>query len=186
MERSGVRNFLEEIICAGFGGQGILLMGKLLAYSNMKMGRQVTWLPSYGAEVRGGTAHCMVIISEEEIASPLVNHPSSAIIMNNPSWIKFKDKVKKGGLIVVNTTLAEINSLMDDVQLVKIPATEIASELGNVKVSNMVALGGYIAKSKLMPIDRIIAALQDMLPKDKKGLLAINEKALTKGWEWVK
>jgi 2-oxoglutarate ferredoxin oxidoreductase subunit gamma len=177
---------MEEIICAGFGGQGILLMGKLLAYSAMKMGRHATWLPSYGAEVRGGTAHCMVVVSEEEIASPLVNYPSSAIIMNNPSWIKFTGKVQKGGLIVVNTTLAVLDSVRDDVRIIKIPATDIASELGNVRVSNMVALGRYLAATNLIPLNEIIAALRDMLPEDKKGLLAINEKAVAKGWEWDK
>ena len=176
----------EEIICAGFGGQGILLMGKLLAYSAMKMGRHVTWLPSYGAEVRGGTAHCMVVVSEEEIASPLVNEPSSAIIMNNPSWIKFTGKVRKGGLLVVNTTLVVLDSIRDDVRIIKIPATDIASELGNVRVSNMVALGRYLAATNFIPLNEIIAAIRDMLPKDKKGLLAINEKAVAKGWEWVK
>ena len=134
----------EEIIFAGFGGQGIMLMGKALSYAAMNNGKHVTWMPSYGAEVRGGTAHSMVIISDEIIASPVVKEPSMCIVMNRPSLQKFETKVKKNGFLIVNKSLIDIDAERKDIDILNIPATSMASELGNLKVANMVMLGALL------------------------------------------
>ncbi|MCX5657786.1 MAG: 2-oxoacid:acceptor oxidoreductase family protein [Candidatus Omnitrophica bacterium] len=172
----------EEIICAGFGGQGIMFLGKLLAYLGMKEGKFVTWMPSYGAEVRGGTAHSMVIISSEEIASPLVNKPTTAIIMNQPSADKFLPRIKSGSLAIINTSLAVVKSLNCDLDILKIPATEIAVQLGNIKTANMVILGAYLAKNKICHLEKAKKVLKEVF---SGKLLKINEEALDAGYEFT-
>jgi len=171
----------EQIICAGFGGQGIMLLGKLLATAALAEGKHTTWMPSYGAEVRGGTAHSMVIISDEPIASPVIIEPTACIIMNKPSFNKFVKKVSKKGLFIVNSTLAKDLPEEKDITLVNLPLTETATALGNPRVANMVAAGAYVAKSKLLSKQSLKNALKEVLPSDKKGLLEINKKAIDKG-----
>ena len=177
---------LEKVIIAGFGGQGVMLMGRLLAYAGMLEGKNVAWMPSYGPEMRGGTANCTVIISSEEIASPVVPEPMSIIAMNKPSLEKFEPTVQKDGLIVLNSSLIEQKVNRDDVCVVKVPANDIANELGNTRVANMVALGAYVKKSGVVKPETIFKALEKALSGPKQKLLNINKKALKQGAELVK
>jgi len=174
----------EEVICAGFGGQGIMLMGKFLAEAGMKNGYNVTWLPSYGAEVRGGTAHSMVHISMHKIASPVVSRPTTCIVMNRPSLVKFIDRVKKGGLLIINSSM--VNKIPDKkgIKIVKLPLTKLASELGNVKVANMIAIGAFIGLKKTLSLKHIEEALNRILPL-KKDLVSINKKAIELGYKLI-
>lgn len=172
---------LDEIIIAGFGGQGILLMGRLIAQAGMLEGKQVSWMPSYGPEMRGGTANCTVIVSSEEVASPVVTNPHSLIAMNQPSLDKFEPLVEKGGIIVVNQSLVFGNVKRDDVEVVKVPANDIANELGNLRVANMVTLGSYVAKSKSIKMDTVFQSLEEALSKQSENILALNKEALLRG-----
>ena len=171
----------EEIIFAGFGGQGIMLMGKALSYAAMNKGKFVTWMPSYGAEVRGGTAHSMVIISDEPIASPIVKEPDICVVMNQPSLQKFEAKVKKDGLLIVNKSLIEIKPKRKDIDILEIPAMDMAIELGNPKIANMVTLGAILAKRNILSVQFLIDALGDVIPEP---MISINEKAVRKGYEY--
>ncbi len=171
----------EKIIFAGFGGQGIMLMGRLLAQAAMSEGKHVTWMPSYGAEVRGGTAHSMVIISAQEISSPVVSRPTSCIVMNNPSLIKFERKIAPRGLMILNSSLARSKPKRKDINIVKLDVTGIAAALGSAKVANMVALGAYAAIRKTVPLKELIGALKVILPERHHNLLPLNEKALREG-----
>ena len=175
----------EKIICAGFGGQGIMLMGKLLAQIGMSQGYQVTWLPSYGAEVRGGTAHSMVHISTERIASPTIFSPTTCIVMNKPSLIKFMDRVKPGGLLIINTSMADRIVEKKAVKIAALPLTRLASELGNIKVANMIAIGAFIQLKKIFPLKNVLNELNNVLPL-KEELISLNRKAINLGYELVK
>jgi len=180
MNNDGLR---EALVAAGFGGQGIMLLGKLVAAAGMFEGRHVTYIPSYGAEVRGGTAHCNVIVSDEEIASPVVGSPDTAIVMNHPSLVKFEPRVRPGGLLVVNSTLMLGPPTRTDIELILVPATERADALGAVQVANMVMLGAYLARKPVVKSDTIIEALHRMLPARRRHLIGINEQALAAGAE---
>ncbi len=175
----------QEIILAGFGGQGIMLAGKLLTYTGMLEGKNVTWLPSYGPEMRGGTANCTVIISDEEIGSPIVTNPSVALVFNNPSLEKFEPLVKTGGTLIVNTSLVTIKSKRTDINIINIPANDIAIELGEVKITNMVMMGAFVAATKAVSFEGVMDALKKTLPAHRQNLLPLNEKALKKGSELV-
>jgi len=175
----------EEIICAGFGGQGIMLMGKLLAEAGMRRGYNVTWLPSYGAEVRGGTAHSMVHISEGKIASPTILSPTTGIIMNKPSLRKFMDRMKRGGLLIVNTSMAPSVVEKKSVKVVALPLTGLAVELGNVRVANMIAAGAFAALKKLFSLKDMLVALERVLPPGA-DMRSLNEKALKLGYDLIK
>lgn len=176
---------LQDLIIAGFGGQGIMTMGQMLAYAGLEEGKNVLWMPAYGPETRGGFANCTVIFSDEEIASPVVSHPKSLIIMNMPSLDKFENSLSKGGVMILNTSLVTRDPKRSDIDLVKVPATDIAHELGNTKVANMVALGAYIEKTKVVKPETIISWLAYKL-KDKTDLIEINKKALDAGANAVK
>lgn len=177
---------LEEVIIAGFGGQGIMLIGRLLAYAGMLEGKNVAWMPSYGPEMRGGTANCTVIISSEEIASPVVPHPKSIIVMNKPSLDKFEPNVKKEGLIVLNDSLIKQKINRDDVSVVRVPANDVADQLGNLRIANMVILGAYVKKSGVVKLETIFKALEKALAGRNQNLIEINKEALKKGAELVK
>lgn len=172
---------LDEIIIAGFGGQGVLLMGRLIAQAGMLEGKHVAWMPSYGPEMRGGTANCTVIVSSEEVASPVVPNPITLIAMNQPSLDKFEPMVVKDGIIVVNQSLVSRDISRDDIQVAKVPANDIANELGNLRVANMVALGTYIAKSKSVKMETIFDALEQILDKRQEKIIALNKEALKRG-----
>lgn len=171
----------EQIIIAGAGGQGVMLMGKILAYAAMKENKYVTWLPAYGAEVRGGTAYCMVVISDKEIGSPFIDKADTLIIMNNPSLLRFKNRMKNKGLLVINSSLATQGP--DTPRSIKYPFTDIALNLGNIRVANMVVLGSILAHKKIIKAESVIKAMEEMAPADKKELVEINKKALFKGME---
>jgi 2-oxoglutarate ferredoxin oxidoreductase subunit gamma len=153
-----------------------MLLGKVLAAAAMRENKQVTWLPSYGAEVRGGTAHCMVIISDPPIGSPHIEQADTLIIMNAPSWIKFKNRIKAKGLLIVNTSLVEEG--IAGPGALEFPFTDIAINLGNIKVANMAALGYYIRKKKIVSAQTVIRVITAMAPADKKSLVEINKQAL--------
>ena len=174
----------EEIIFAGFGGQGIMLMGKAISYAAMSDGKHVTWMPSYGAEVRGGTAHSMVVISDEIIASPVVKEPSICIVMNRPSLQKFETKVKIDGLLIVNKSLIDIDAARKDIDILNIPATIMASELNTLKSANMIILGALLAKRNIVSLESLIDALKDVLPVSHHNMIPINDKAIRKGFEY--
>lgn len=177
---------LERIIISGFGGQGVMLMGRLLAYAGMIEGKKVAWMPSYGPEMRGGTANCTVLISTKEIGSPIVSHPKILIAMNQPSLDKFESNVKEDGLIILNDSLINREVKRNDVNVIKIPADEIADKLGNSRAANMVILGAYVKKSGIVKMDTIFQALEKALAGRNKKLLELNKEALKKGAELVK
>lgn len=170
----------ENIIIAGSGGQGIMLLGKILANAAMKENKFVTWLPSYGAEVRGGTAHCMVIISDKEIGSPFTEKVDVLLIMNKPSLDKFKHRLKNNGLLIINSSLAN-QARGGNLQVFKYPFSEIALKLGNIKVANMAALGFLIAKKNIVTIESVLETFVDFAGESKKDLIEINKKALAEG-----
>lgn len=172
----------EEVITAGFGGQGIMLMGKLLAYGAMKEGYQVSWIPSYGPEMRGGTANCTVIISDEKIGSPLATNPDTVMVMNRPSLEKFGISVRKGGRIFVNSSLvAEMSGKDDQGEIISVPATKLAREIGNEKVANMVLLGAYLARNNFIKLDTLKEVLRELIGEKGQRLIKLNQKALEKG-----
>ena len=174
--------FYEEVILAGFGGQGIMLAGKLLAQTAMKAGKEVTYMPSYGAEVRGGTAKCMVIVSEGKIASPLVGRPDSLIVMNKASLNKYAPHLKPAGLLVMNSSLIKNEPQLDEtIEVLAVPADDIAIELGNPKSANMVALGAYLQIKGFFSADAAAASLADVLAKRHHQTLPVNIKALHRG-----
>ncbi len=175
----------EKIIIAGAGGQGIMLLGKVLAQAAMRQDKFVTWLPAYGAEVRGGTAHCMVIISDQEIGSPYIEQADALIIMNGPSLDKFKDRIKKNGLFIINSSLVS-RKPASKANILQYPFTDLAIELGNIKIANMVALGCYIAGRKLISQKNIFQIFEDIAPADRRDLIEINQQAILKGMELVK
>jgi 2-oxoglutarate ferredoxin oxidoreductase subunit gamma len=171
----------EKVIMAGFGGQGMMLLGKLLAQAMMLEGKEVTYFPTYGSEVRGGTAHCHVIVSSDEIASPVVEESDTVIAMNQPSYEKFKGVLKRGGLLLVNASMVKPGDAPKDAQIVAIPATETANELGNVLVANMVMMGAYNHLKRLTPSERFVKVLERSLSGRKAALLDINKRAYEAG-----
>jgi len=176
----------EEILCAGFGGQGILFMGKLLAQAGLIDSMRVTWMPSYGAEVRGGTAHSMTRISTKEIPNPVITRPTICIVMNKPSLVKFIDTVKEGGFLLVNKTLVGAFPKRKDLSTISLPLTDMASKIGNIKAANMVAIGALIKKTRLFSMKTVLAALACLLKDKGDDFLAINKKALEAGFRGVK
>lgn len=174
---------MKEIIIAGFGGQGVMLMGQVLAGAGMIEGKEVSWLPSYGPEMRGGTANCHVIVSEERIGSPFVASPDVVVAMNLPSMDKFAPQLKEGGLLIINSSLIDDEPERKDIRVIKIPANELAAEVGSDRAANMVALGAIIEKVKIVEIDSIISSLKKNLPERHHKLIPLNEEALKRGME---
>lgn len=175
----------EAIIMAGFGGQGILFLGKVLAEVGLAKGFKVSWIPSYGPEMRGGTANCSVVISQHDIASPIVVEPDTLIAMNLPSLTKFEPKVKVGGMMIYNSSLINITELRKDIKTYAIPASEKAIELGNNKVANIIMAGAYAKLSGMFAYDEVINAFPNFMPVSKKELLEININAFKKGYEYA-
>lgn len=172
-----------EIVMAGFGGQGVMLMGTLLAYAGMLEGKEVTFWPSYGPEMRGGTANCVVVMANEPVASPVSSRPSIAIVMNNPSFDRFEPAVEPGGLLFVNTSLVDRHSGRADITTLEVPATGIADQLGDARVANMVMLGALSRATGLVRLDSLVEALRRVLPERRHGLIPINTQALHRGDE---
>ncbi|MCX6006021.1 MAG: 2-oxoacid:acceptor oxidoreductase family protein [Chloroflexi bacterium] len=172
---------LIKTLIAGFGGQGVLSMGLNLAEAAMLEGKHVTYLPAYGAEVRGGTANCTVAISDEEIASPVASSPEFVVAMNQPSAVKFQHHIQSGGVFFLNSSLVAVEIMRGDIEIVRVPANKIAEDLGSPRAANMVMLGAFTKKSGLVELPDVLAALKRILSAKKK-LVDINEKALQTGY----
>jgi 2-oxoglutarate ferredoxin oxidoreductase subunit gamma len=177
---------LEEIIIAGFGGQGVLSMGQTLAYAAMIEKKEISWMPSYGPEMRGGTANCITILSDMPISSPIISIFDTAILLNQPSMEKFEGAVKPGGLIIYEANNIIHPSERKDVEIYSIPAAEEAVKLNNSKVLNMILLGAYLELRPVIKIESILEALRQVLPERYHHLLELNRQALEKGSELVK
>jgi 2-oxoglutarate ferredoxin oxidoreductase subunit gamma len=177
----------ERIVIAGFGGQGVMALGQLLTYSGMIEDKKVSWLPSYGPEMRGGTANCNVIISDEAVGSPVVVEATSAIVMNRPSLDKFEESVIPGGKLFINSSLIDKKATRDDIDVYYVPANEIADKIGNPRVANMVMLGAYLEATKAVEVDSILSkAFTAVFGEKRANLLPINKEAMEKGAEVVK
>lgn len=176
----------EKVIIAGAGGQGVMLMGKILAEAAMHQYKHVSWFPAYGAEVRGGTAYCMVVISDEEIGSVFVDVADTLIIMNNPSFNKFESKLKDKGLMVINSSLVDENKKNNRYELLSGKFSDLAIELSNSKIANVIALGFYVGKKKILKENLILNTIDFMAPKNRKDLADINKKAFLQAIEIVK
>lgn len=172
-----------EIIIAGFGGQGVLFGGQVLAYAAMELGKEVTWIPSYGPEMRGGTANCTVVIADEEIGSPLVEHPSLAIALNLPSFDKYEEVLLKSGTLVVNKSMVDRGARRSDIRVLFVPCNQIAEEIGDRKLLNMVAVGALLAALPEIGIREIEKALEKHMPARHKDLLPKNFLALKRGYD---
>lgn len=175
---------LIKTIFAGFGGQGVLSMGLNLAQAALLEGRHVTYLPSYGAEVRGGTANCTVSVSDEEIASPVASSPDFVVAMNQPSMVRFQNQIQSGGILFLNSSLIQPDVTRGDLELVEVPASGMAEELGNPKSANMIMLGAFTRKSNLVSLDSLIKGLEESF-KNKRKVLEINRKALKAGYDLI-
>ena len=171
----------EQVIMAGFGGQGMLLAGQILAYAGLDEGKNVSWLPSYGPEMRGGTANCCVIVSDEEIGSPVVAEADTVIVMNRPSLDKYESAVKTGGLLIINSSLIDQKSTREDIDVVYVPANELAEELGTSKAANMVALGAYLERTGVVSPKSALAALEKKMGPKKAKFIPMNERAMQAG-----
>lgn len=178
---------LEKTVFAGFGGQGTLLIGKFLACAGLIENKEVTWLPSYGPEMRGGTANCSVILSDRPVSSPVVDYPDAVIAMNLPSLLKFQNKIKPGGVLIVNSSLTDAKTSRTDITDVYVPATEIAERIGNPKGGNVVILGAYLAlRENIVRVDAIIEAMREELGPQKAKYLDGNVKALHAGIDFAR
>ena len=170
----------SEVQFAGFGGQGIMLMGKILAHSAMEEGYEVSWVPSYGPEMRGGTAYCTVVISDQPIGSPVIKNPKHLVAMNRPSLEKFASAVKPGGIIFINGSLINVRSGRNDVTELIVPVVEIARDMGNVKTANIIALSAFIAKSNIVGMEAFKASVKEEFAAKQK-LIPLNMKAIELG-----
>ncbi len=174
---------LEEVIFAGFGGQGVLSMGQVLAYAGMIENREVCWMPSYGPEMRGGTANCIVTVSSDEISSPIIGKFDTVVALNQPSLDKFEDAVKPGGTLIYDSTNIIDPPKRTDIDIVPIPASEAAVQLKNTKIMNMIVLGAFLAKRKAVKTETVLEALRKVLPERHHHLIPLNEQALQRGGE---
>jgi len=176
---------LIKTIFAGFGGQGVLMMGHSLAHAAMNAGYHVTYLPSYGVEVRGGTANCTVAVSDEEIASPIASEPDSLVIMNNPSMTTFQNRIATAGTLYLNSSIIKNRPSRTDVRVYEIPAGEIATGLGNTRVQNIVMLGAFLQKTDLVKPDVYLQSLKTIMGERKKSVLEVNRKAFMAGFDFM-
>lgn len=170
-----------EVIFSGFGGQGVLFAGQLLSYAAMDNGLNVTWIPSYGPEMRGGTANCTVVISDEEIGSPFVRNPQAAVVMNLPSLTKYEPLLKPGGILVINSSLVEQLPTRTDIKVLLVPGNEIAEKIGDRRLTNMVLVGALLANLPVLSIEIMEKALDAHLPARHKRFLPANYQALREG-----
>lgn len=175
-----------EIVMAGFGGQGVMLMGQLMTYAGMLEGRHVSWMPAYGPEMRGGTANCSVIISDDPVGSPIVAEPELVVAMNLPSLDRFEPTLHVNGKLLINSSLINKKATRSDIKTLLVPCNEIAQELGNLKVANMVMVGAVIAASGAVKAESVLSVLSEKIFKDKPDLMPINEEAIRRGMECVK
>ena len=177
---------LIRTIFSGFGGQGVLSMGSTIANAAMHEGKYVTYLPSYGVEVRGGTANCTVVVSDEEIASPVASEPEFVVAMNQPSFVRFQGVLPSGGLICVNASMVDVSSARTDIEVVAVPTADLAEELGTQKVANMVMLGALIRVSDVVSFEFLLDHLTEILGEGKSSMKKLNKAALERGFEFAK
>jgi 2-oxoglutarate ferredoxin oxidoreductase subunit gamma len=177
---------LSKIVFAGFGGQGVLVAGYAVASAAMGEGKYVTYLPSYGAEQRGGTANCTVSIADEEIASPIASAPDCAVVMNQPSLIRVRNQVAPRGKLLLNTTLVSGAVERDDVDVFYMPATKMAEEMGNIAIANMVILGGFLGITNYVKLSSVLTILKDIFPPHRHKMIKINESAIQAGFDHMK
>lgn len=175
----------QDVIMAGFGGQGVMLIGNLLAYAGMNAGLNVTYIPVYGPEMRGGTANCTVVVSDEDIGSPIIQRPKSLIVMNQPSLDKFQPRLEDGGVQVLNSSLVDAKQAEARVRTVAVPANEIADTLGNTKMANMVALGAYVRATGVVDLDIVKKSLTSVISAHYSHLIPKNAEALQAGYDHV-
>ena len=171
-----------EVMFAGFGGQGIMTAGQLLAYAGIEEGKQVAWIPSYGPEMRGGTAYCTVVVSDVRIGSPIVTNPTSICVFNRPSFDKFEPRVKPHGLFIVNSSLIDVTSKRQDLTQLLVPANDMAIRAGNVKAANIAVLGAFVGASGVVDYTTIKKVLTDKMSR-KASILKVNLKVLEEGYE---
>ncbi len=171
----------QGIIMSGFGGQGIVSGGIMLAYAGMVDGKNVTFFPAYGAEMRGGTANCSVVVSTDPVASPIVGNPDSLMVMNEPSLAKFELSIKQAGLMLLNTSLVASRPTRADITVVEVPANDIAEELGNIKAANMVMLGAYAKKTGVVKIETLKNSIKKVYVRATDKMVETNIKAIDRG-----
>lgn len=177
---------LTKTVFSGFGGQGVLSIGFTVANAAMFEGKYVTYLPSYGVEVRGGTANCTVVVSDEEIASPVASDPEFIVAMNQPSFARFQSILQSGGLLCVNSSIVDATSARNDIEVLAVPTSELAEKLGTIKVANMIMLGAFIKASSIISFDFLIKNLTGILGEGKSKLIKLNKDALELGYNYVK
>lgn len=177
---------LTKAIISGSGGQGVLSMGSTLATAAMLEGKYVTYLPSYGVEVRGGTANCAVAVSDEEIASPVASAPEFVVAMNQPSFVRFQGVLQSGGLLCANSSLVNTESARSDIEILAVPTSELAEKLGSIKVANMIMLGALVRASTMISYDAMVKNLTEILGEGKAKLLKLNREALAVGYNYTK
>ncbi len=174
---------IHKAIFAGFGGQGILMMGYTLAQAAMKENKQVTYLPSYGAEVRGGTAHCTVSVGDEEIASPIASSPEFLVAMNSPSLDRFQGVLRKGGHCLLNTSLVHKKATRDDIHVYEVPVSELAEKMGDLRTANMIMLGAFLKVSSMAEVDTVMELIAETFKRKNPSVTEMNQKALRTGYE---
>ncbi len=177
---------INKAIFSGFGGQGVLSIGFTVANAAMLEGKYVTYLPSYGVEVRGGTANCTVVVSDEEIASPVASDPEFVVAMNQPSFVRFQSILQSGGLLCVNSSIVDTSSARSDIEVLAIPTSELAEELGTIKVANMIMLGAFVRASSIISFDFLIRNITAVLGEGKAKLVKLNKDALELGYNYIK
>lgn len=175
-----------QVLFAGFGGQGVLAMAKFLAYAALGAGKNVSWLPSYGAEMRGGTANCLVTIADEEICSPLTENPSMAIILNRPSLDRFEDKIKANGIVIINSSMVDRMPRRDDLRVLQLPVNNIAEEMGNPRGANMILLGAYLERSRVVAVEEAIEHFNDIFLGKNSTIIEKNKEAFLVGVEYAR
>lgn len=176
---------MVKTIFAGFGGQGVLMMGYTLAHGAMSAGFHVTYLPAYGAEVRGGTANCTVAVSDDEIASPIASEPDHVVVLNAPSLYTFQNRVAPGGSLFLNSSIITVEPSRNDVRIFKIPSSEIAEKMGNARTANTVMMGAFLKMTGLVPPDIYLSSMEEVMGSKKKSIIEINRKAFTAGFEYL-
>ncbi len=173
------------VVFSGFGGQGALFAGQVLTYAALDNGHNVTWIPSYGPEMRGGVARCTVIVADSEIGSPIVRNPDVAVVFNNPSMEKFQQELKSGGILIMNSSMINVPVERDDLIVIEVPGNQIATGFGDVRMTNMVLLGAMLAVSPLVTLEEAGQALRDHLPERKQHLIEPNIEVLKRGFEFA-
>ena len=176
---------IVKTIFSGFGGQGVLMMGFTLAQAAMNAGYQVTFLPAYGAEVRGGTANCTVAVSDDDIASPIASEPDYVVVLNTPSLYTFQNRVAAGGCLFLNSSIIAVEPTRHDIRVFKIPASEIAEHMGNLRTVNTVMMGAFLRTTGLIAPDVYLGSLAEVMGSKKKSIIDVNQKAFTAGFEYL-